>query len=408
MSTPEAVGLSSQRLKRIDAFLQAKYVETGLLPGAQLQVWRRGQLAHEAVLGLADRERGTPLKADALYRIYSMTKPITSIAFMMLVEEGRVALEDPVHRFIPAFKDLGVFAAGSLGMFQTKPLAEPMRMIDLLRHTAGFTYGFQQRGNIDAAYRKLHLDDLPGPRDLDGFIAELAKLPLEFSPGEAWNYSICTDVLGYLVQAISGQPFDQFLKDRIFDPLKMTDTGFFVPEADQGRFAACYSLDPKGKVVLQDDPTTSAYLKDPLFKSGGGGLVSTAADYMRFCRMILNGGHLDGARIVSPKTLKAMMLNHLPGGKELTEMSKSLFSESVYDGVGFGLGFAVTTDLARTRTIGSLGEAFWGGMASTAFWVDPVEDLAVVFMTQLMPSSVYPIRRELRTLVYAAFEEAAA
>lgn len=407
MSTPEAVGLSSQRLKRIDAFLQEKYVGPGLLPGVQAQVWRRGQLAHETVLGLADRERGTPLASNALYRIYSMTKPITSIAFMMLVEEGKVALDDPVHRVIPAFRDVAVFAAGGLGAFQTKPTAEPMRMIDLLRHTAGLTYGFQMRGNVDAAYRKLHLDDLPGPRDLEGFVAELARLPLEFSPGQAWNYSVATDVLGYVVQAVSGQPFETFLRERIFGPLKMTDTGFSVAPGQEGRLAACYAMDPKGRVVLQDDPAASPFLKDPLFKSGGGGLVSTAADYMRFCRMILGGGQLDGARIVSPKTLKTMMLNHLPGGAELTQMSQSLFSESVYDGVGFGLGFAVTVDQARTRTIGSLGEAFWGGMASTAFWVDPLEDLAVVFMTQFMPSSLYPIRRELRTLVYAAFEDSA-
>jgi CubicO group peptidase (beta-lactamase class C family) len=408
LSTPEAVGLSSERLKRIESFLQDRYIASGKLPCAQVQVWRRGQLAYQTVLGSADVERGTPLKADSLFRIYSMTKPITSIAFMMLVEEGLVALDDPVHRFIPAWRDLGVFNGGIAGAFQTKRVNEPMRMLDLLRHTAGLTYGFQQRTNVDAAYRKLNLDGLDGEGGLQDFIDRLGTVPLEFSPGESWNYSVATDVLGYLVEKISGQPFDAFLKARIFDPLKMVDTGFFVPESQQARFTACYALTPTGRVVLQDDPAKSAFLSDPAMKSGGGGLVSTADDYMRFCRMLLNGGELDGARLISPKTLKLMTLNHLPGGKELTELSKSLFSEAVFEGLGFGLGFAVTVNQARTKNIGSLGEYYWGGMASTAFWIDPVEDLAVVFMTQLMPSSSYPIRRELRTLVYAAMTESAA
>jgi CubicO group peptidase (beta-lactamase class C family) len=405
LSTPEAVGLSSDRLKRIDAFIQERYVAPGKLPCALVQVWRRGQLAHTTILGAADKERGLPLQADSLFRIYSMTKPITSIAFMMLVEEGKVALDDPVHRFIPSWKKLGVFQAGGAGAFMTRAVDQPMRILDLLRHTAGLTYGFQQRTNVDAAYRKLKLDGVDSEGGLEAFVETLGTVPLEFSPGEAWNYSVATDVLGYLVQVISGQPFDQFLKARIFDPLKMVDTGFFVPEGQRHRFTACYTLNPKGEVVLQDDPATSRYFSDPSVKSGGGGLVSTADDYMRFCRMLLNGGELDGARIVSPKTLKLMTLNHRPGGRELTEMSRSLFSETVFEGLGFGLGFAMTVDQARTRNLGSLGEYFWGGMASTAFWIDPVEDLAVVFMTQLIPSSAYPIRRELRTLVYAALTE---
>ncbi|MBO9543164.1 serine hydrolase domain-containing protein [Caulobacter sp.] len=408
MSTPEAVGLSSDRLNRIETFLKGKYIDTGKLPCALTQVWRRGQLAYTSVLGSADVERGKPLKADGLFRIYSMTKPVTSIAFMMLVEEGLVSLDDPVHRFIPAWRDQGVFVAGVQGAFQTKRTAEPMRMLDLLRHTSGLTYGFQQRTNVDAAYRKLKLDGIDSEGGLQGYVDALGTVPLEFSPGEAWNYSVSTDVLGYLVETISGMPFDVFLKTRIFDPLKMVDTGFFVPESQRGRFTACYALTPSGKVVLQDDPEKSRFLSDPMVKSGGGGLVSTADDYMRFCRMLLNGGQLDGVRLLSPKTIKLMTMNHLPGGKELVHLSKSLFSEAVFEGLGFGLGFAVTIDQARTKNLGSLGEYFWGGMASTAFWIDPVEDLAVVFMTQLMPSTSYPIRRELRTLVYSAFTESAA
>ncbi len=408
MSTPEAVGMSSERLSRIERYLQAKYIDTGKLPCAQTQVWRRGQLVYSSAIGSADVERNKPLKADSLFRIYSMTKPITSVAFMMLVEEGLVALEDPVHRFIPSWRDLGVYDSGVHGAFVTRRTNEPMRMIDLLRHTSGLTYGFQQRTNIDAAYRKLKLDGLEIEGGLQSYVDLLGTVPLEFSPGEAWNYSVSTDVLGYLVETISGVPFEVFLKTRIFDPLKMVDTGFFVPDDQRHRFTACYTLNPRGEVVLQDDPTTSHYLSDPAVKSGGGGLVSTADDYMRFCRMLLNGGELEGARLLSPKTIKAMTLNHLPGGRELTQMSKSLFSEAVFEGLGFGLGFAVTVDLARTKNIGSPGEYYWGGMASTAFWIDPVEDLAAVFMTQLMPSSAYPIRRELRTLVYAAMTESAA
>jgi len=408
MAKAESVGMSAERLKRIDSFISAKYIDTGKLPCAQTLVWRRGELVHSSVLGMADVERGTPLREDAIFRIYSMTKPVTSIAFMMLVEEGRVALDDPVHRYIPEWRGMGVYQAGIDGAYQTAATDQPMRCIDLLRHTSGLTYGFQNRTNVDAAYRKLKIGDFATEGGLEGMMAQLAKLPLEFSPGSAWNYSVATDVVGYLVEKISGLPFDRFLQDRIFGPLKMDDTGFFVPADKHGRFAACYALTPSGRTILQDDPAKSQYLSDPALKSGGGGLVSTAADYLRFARMLLNGGELDGVRIISPKTLRLMTMNHLPGGKELVEVSRSLFSEAVFEGLGFGLGFAMTVDQARTKTPGSLGEYFWGGMASTAFWVDPVEDLTVVFMTQLMPSNSYPIRRELRTLVYAAVMESAA
>ncbi|MDB5984248.1 MAG: serine hydrolase [Pseudomonas sp.] len=405
MTTPESVGLSSERLQRIEAFIQEKYIATGKLPCALTQIWRHGQLAYSSVLGTADVERGTPLRADSLFRIYSMTKPITSIALMMLVEEGKIALDDPVATYIPSWAGLGVFQAGVTGAFMTRKPRKAMRVIDLLRHTSGLTYGFQQRTNVDAAYRQLKLDGVNSESGLEDFVNALASVPLEFDPGDAWNYSVSTDVLGYLVQVVSGMPFETFLRTRIFEPLGMIDTGFSVPESQHHRLTACYMLDQRGNVVLQDDPASSDFLSEPATHSGGGGLVSTADDYMRFCRMLLNGGELDGARIVSPKTLKLMTLNHLPGGKEIGEMSDSPFSETLIDGLGFGLGFAVTIDQARTMNSGSLGEFFWGGMASTGFWIDPVEDLAVVFMTQLMPSSAYPIRRELRTLVYAALTE---
>ena len=415
VTKPESLGFSSQRLARIAPFLDERYIQSGKLPCAQVQVWRRGKLAYDTTLGLADRERGTPLSADSLFRIYSMTKPVTSVAFMMLVEEGLVALDEPVAKYIPEWAGLGVFAAGTDAGWATTPPARPMLIIDLLRHTSGLTYGFQMQGNIDAAYRKLKVAEDLRHGTLDEFIAKLATIPLQFSPGDAWNYSVSTDVLGYLVGKISGVPFERFLRERIFEPLGMVDTSFTVPADKAHRLTACYAAGVLGsKAVsagapkLQDDPAVSPYLTETQFPSGGGGLVSTAADYMRFARMLLNGGELDGQRLLGPKTIQLMASNHLPGNRDLTQMSKSLFSEATYAGVGFGLGFGVTIDPAATMLAGSKGDFFWGGAASTFFWVDPVEDLAVVFLTQLLPSSAYPVRRELRTLVYAALTEAAA
>jgi CubicO group peptidase (beta-lactamase class C family) len=396
---PESVGLCSKHLARLDRFLAEKYVSPGKLPCALLQVAREGQLVHQTVLGHASLETGAPLREDSIVRIYSMTKPITSVAFMMLVEEGLVALDDPVHRFIPAWRDLGVYIAGLPGAFQTRPTDAPMRMIDLLRHTSGLTYGFQTRTNVDAAYRSAKIDPFEQAQGLDGFIDELAKLPLEFSPGTAWNYSVSTDVLGYLVGKISGVPFEQFLQQRILGPLGMVDTAFHVPEAKASRFAQCYMNSPAGKLLPLAGHT---FREPPSAPSGGGGLVSTAGDYMRFCEAMRRGGARGDVRLLGPKTVKLMRSNHLPGGRDLADISVSMFTEAAYRGVGFGLGLAMTTDVARTGIAGSLGEYWWGGAASTAFWIDPVEDVCVVFLTQFMPSSLYPIRRELRTMVNAA------
>jgi CubicO group peptidase (beta-lactamase class C family) len=403
MSRPESVGLSSSRLEHLDRFLQQKYLDTGRLPCAMTLIERGGQQAHFSSLGFMDVERKRPLTPDTMFRIYSMTKPVTSVAFMMLVEEGRVALDEPVHRYIPQWRDLNVFEGGFIGTFRTRRADAPMRIVDLLRHTSGLTYGIQQRTNVDAAYRKLSLGDPNGPGTLDGMIEALGKLPIEFSPGTLWNYSVATDVLGYLVGKISGMPFEQFLRERIFTPLRMDDTDFSVPASKASRFASCYIVTPDGKMKLQDDAQNSSYLKTPTFISGGGGLVSTAADYLRFCRMLLDGGTLDGVRLLSPKTVELMTANHLPGGKELPDLSVSLFSEAGYAGVGFGLGFAVTMNPARGLIPGSEGDFSWGGMAGTYFWIDPREQLIVIFMTQLIPSTTYPVRRDLRTLVYSAF-----
>ena len=403
--SPEAVGLSTERLARIDDHLRTRYLETGRLKGALTLVARHGEIAHFRAQGLADAERGTPMREDTLFRIYSMTKPITSAAFMMLVEEGLVALDDPVAKYIPEWANLGVYAGGFMETFRTTPPTRPMLIVDLLRHTSGLTYGFQQRTNVDAAYRKLGLGEVETKGTLDSMVAALAGVPLEFSPGSAWNYSVSTDILGYLIGRISGLPFQDFLHQRLLQPLEMHDTDFFVPSDKAGRLAACYGLGPKG-VALQDDPTTSPYLQPPTFYSGGGGLVSTAADYLKFCRMILGGGSAGGVQLLSPKTVQLMGANHL-GGRDLSTMSRSLFSEAAYAGLGFGLGFATTIDPAATLIPASAGDLSWGGAASTFFWIDPHEDLIAILMTQLLPSSAYPIRRELRTLVYSAFTESA-
>ena len=408
MSQPASHGFSAERLARIDRFLQDRYVAEGRMAGAQFLLARDGEVVHQSVVGRRDVERDEALTEDTVHRIYSMTKPVTSVALMSLVEEGAIALDDPVAKFIPAFAELGVFAAGLEPHFLTTRPTRPMQVVDLMRHTSGLTYGFQTRTNVDAAYRKLQLEDAHTGPDLEGFISALGRLPLEFSPGEAWNYSVSTDVVGYLVQKLAGKPLSQVLQERIFDPLKMVDTGFQVRADQQARFAACYSATPQRGLKLYDDPRTSPFLKPPVMESGGGGLVSTAADYLRFCNMLLNEGELDGARILSPMTVRLMTANHLPGGKDLTELSRSLFSESANAGIGFGLGFAVVFDPPRTLIPGSRGEYHWGGAASTAFWVDPVEKITAVLMAQLLPSSSYPIRRELRTLVYGALMESRA
>ena len=291
------LGFDPARLAAIDDFLDRKYVQSGRLPGTLTLVARRGEVAHMGVRGFADVERGTQLAEDTIFRIYSMTKPLTSVALMMLVEEGRIALDDPVHRYIPEWRDLGVFVAGThkTGM-QTRPVKRPMQVVDLLRHTAGLTYGFQLRTNVDAAYRSAKIGEIEKAGTLDDMIASLAKLPLEFSPGDAWNYSVATDVCGYLVGKVAGEPFEAFLQRRLLDPLGMVDTGFQVREGESGRFAACYTPTRDGKIELQDDPATSTYLAPPSFVSGGGGLVSTAADYLKFAQAMLAGGRTASRR----------------------------------------------------------------------------------------------------------------
>ncbi len=397
--------MNTERLARIAPFLTERYIAPGKLPCAQVLVARDGEPVYTATLGNA-RADGTPLGDDAIFRIASMTKPVTSITFMQLLEEGKVALDDPVSRVIPEFKGLGVYnGGGGAGPFAPVAPAAPMRMVDLMTHMAGFTYGFQNRTSIDAAYRKALPDggrDIPG---FDHFVSELARIPLEFAPGSAWNYSVATDVLGIVVSRLAGKPLGEVFAERIFAPLGMPDTGFHIAEAQRDRLTDCYVYQPGKPPKLIDRGADSKLTTPASFEGGGGGLLSTVADYDRFCQMLIGRGALGGVRIVSPKTLDLMTRNHLPGGVDLTQMSKSLFSEAANAGTGFGLGFAMTLDPARTLIPGSAGEYFWGGMYSTAFFIDPVERIHMVFMTQLMPSSSYPIRRQLKTLIYGAVED---
>jgi CubicO group peptidase (beta-lactamase class C family) len=397
-------GFDTKRLDRIPAFLAAKYVDSGRLPHAATLVSRRGEIAHLSCIGEA--RPGEALKEDAIFRIASMTKPITSIAFMMLVEEGKVALSDPLVKFCPEFRDTGVFVAGGGNVpFLTRPPVRPILMVDLLRHTAGLTYGFQERTPVDAAYRKTKIDDFDAAFTMDSFIEGLAKIPLQFDPGAHWNYSMATDVLGAVIERIEGKPFAQVLQERIFGPLGMVDTGFKVPADRQHRLTDAYAFHPKDKMQQFDAGDRSRWAKDRSFHSGGGGLASTLHDYHRFCLMLLGGGKLGDTRIISRKTLDLMTSNHLVGGGDLTQHSVGIFSEDENAGVGFGLGFAVTLDPAAAGIPGSAGDFYWGGMFSTGFFVDPVEEICMVFMTQLMPSSTYPVRREVKTLVHAAIDD---
>lgn len=397
-------GLNLDRLNRIPAFLDAKYVGKGRLPHAATLVARHGEIAHLSCIG--DARPGVALKDDAIFRIASMTKPVTSLAIMMLVEEGRIALSDSLVKYCPEFANTGVFVAGGGAIpFVTRPPASPVRILDLLRHTAGFTYGFQERNPVDAAYRAARIDDFDADMTMDGFIAKLATFPLLFDPGAHWNYSMATDVLGAVVERVEGKPFAQVLDDRIFAPLAMVDTGFKVPGNQLHRLTDAWHFHAEHKMVPFDSADKSRWAKDRSFHSGGGGLVSTLTDYHRFCAMLLGGGKLGDTRLVSRKTLALMTANHLMGGGDLTQHSVGVFAEDDSAGAGFGLGFAVTVDAPRTGMPASNGDFYWGGMFSTGFFVDPAEQLCMVFMTQLMPSSTYAVRREIKTMIHAAIDD---
>ena len=404
---PSEVGFDAGRLAAIDGFVDETYLQSGKYPGYSLLISRGGKVAHASNQGYAD---------DAIFRLYSMSKPITSIALLQLYEQGRFQLNDPVSRFLPKWADLRVWDGGSATNYQTKHPEREMQIRDLLTHTSGLTYFFHYNHPLDSIYRKQGVG-LWGTNE--SMCDTLAELPLLFSPGTRWNYSAATDVCGALVEIISGLPLDQYFDEHIFEPLGMTDTSFFVSEQNASRLAKNYALAalspfgvpdgaPKDEtvnadtVVIDDAGPDSPALKKPTLLGGGGGLFGTMADYYRFCLALLQGGELDGNRIIGRKTLEHATSNHLSTGGDLTTMGQATFSETDYAGIGFGLGFAVMLDPSRSGMISSPGEYSWGGAASTLFWIDPAEELICIGLTQLMPSSAYPIRSEMRAMVYGA------
>jgi CubicO group peptidase (beta-lactamase class C family) len=402
MSAAARAGFSAQRLQLLDRVLREDYVERREVPNAMIQVWRRGELAHQGMWGHMDLEHGTPIREDAIFRIYSMTKPITGAAILMLMEDGLLDLEDEVARFIPAFGNLGVFEADGDSGLRTRPPARPMRIIDLATHTSGLTYEWVNASPVDAAYRDANINrrDLPG--GLEAFVGALAEIPLEFPPGEHWNYSVSMDVLARIVEIVSGMRYGEFLRTRLFEPLGMADTAHACPPDKAGRLTSCYEI-RDGRLV-RDDRRTSMFLAPAELDEGGAGLVSTTADYMRFCRMLLGGGTLDGARILSPASVALFSRNLLPGGRTLGQMFQpGRWGAVRADGDGFSICCGVTLDPARKHALGSPGDFYWSGAPMTQFWIDSAEDLAVVFMTQVMNSPHhFRIPRVLRGLIYGA------
>ncbi len=399
---PAAAGMCGDRLERVSRHLGSRFITPGKISGALPVVYRKGHLAYARTLGQMDIERDKAVQLDTIFRIYSMTKPITSIALMMLYEEGCFQLQDEVRRYIPQFAKLRVYRSGVYPNFQTAPCDRHMTIRDLMSHMSGLTYDFMSRTNVDHAYRRTKVGRQVESDTLADMMDTLAELPLEFSPGTAWNYSVSTDVCGRLVEILSGQSLDEFFAERIFAPLGMRDTGFIVPPEKIDRFAANYVRGPNKQLVLEDDPQTSVYTRQRTLLSGGGGLVSTASDYLQFSRMLLGNGEVDGVRLVGRKTIELMTANHLPNNEDLTQWAQGSFSETSNEGYGFGLGFSVNLGAGATATAGSAGEYAWGGAASTIFWVDPVEDMVVVFMTQFMPSATFNFRGQLKSLIYPA------
>ncbi|MER2530360.1 MAG: serine hydrolase domain-containing protein [Candidatus Competibacter sp.] len=398
----DEVGFDAKRLGRIDTHF-ARYVDDGRLPGWLILISRAGKIVHLSLYGQRDTEAGTPVERDTLFRIYSMTKPITAVAAMMLYEEGAFELKDPVSRFIPAFADVRVYRSGSALKPVTEPLREPVRIWHLLTHTAGLTYGFHHAHPVDALYRAAGFEwgPLEG-MDLATCCDAWAGLPLLFQPGSEWNYSVATDVLGRVIEIASGLSLDRFFAEQIFEPLGMHDTRFWVSAENVERLAAFYSPQPGTLRAVRNDAIDRVGRQRPAACLGGDGLVSTAADYHRFTQMLRQSGELNGVRLLGNRTLRYMTQNHLPGGTDLESFGRPLFAETTFDGIGFGLGFSVVVNPVANKVLSSPGEFGWGGAASTAFWVDPVEDITALLFTQLFPSSTHPLRPQLRQLVYQA------
>ena len=395
-------GFDSARLHRIDDHFR-RYVDDGRLAGWQVLVSRRGDIAHHSTYGVRSLENNEPFAEDTVVRLYSMTKPLTTIAAMQLVEQGLVQLKDPVEKFIPAFSATPVYRSGSVQKPMTEPQTLPMLVWHLMTHMSGLTYGFHNTHPVDAMYRNQGFEwGQPEDLDLAACCERWAQLPLVFQPGTEWNYGISTDVLGRIVEVVSGLDLEEYFQRNILGPLRMTDTSFYIDDANRkSRLAELYIPHPETGVATPA-PAFLRRPERPSMLSGGGGLYGTAADYLRFCQMILNGGSLNSEQVIGRHTLDYMGKNHLPGNVDLEAIGRPLFAESAFVGVGFGLGFSVVIDAAASKVPCSTGEMAWGGAASTAFWVDPAEDLAVVFLTQLLPSSTHAIRPELKQLVYQA------
>jgi CubicO group peptidase (beta-lactamase class C family) len=399
---PESVDMSSERLARIDRHFQ-QYVDDGRLAGWQAVVARRGKVVHHSMVGLRHLEDQLPVEADTIWRIYSMTKPLTAVLALQLWEEGAFELNDPVAKYIPSFGHTKVWRSGSVTNPLLDPQMDPMRLWQLFAHTSGLTYGFMYNHPVDELYRRAGFEwGLPKDVDLAGMCDVLAGLPLLYQPGSEWSYSMGLDVLGRVLEVVSGESLDELMSSRLLQPLGMHETTWHVPEANHSRVARLYAAHPATRTAIPLDGMGDGALRPPQAFLGGGGMQSTAYDYQRFVQMLANEGTLDGVQILSPRTVRYMASNHLPNNVDLTAFGRPLFSETTFDGVGFGLGVSVTIDPVKGRVPGNAGEFAWGGAASTAFWVDPVDDLTVTFFTQLLPSSVHPIRSQLKQLVYQA------
>jgi CubicO group peptidase (beta-lactamase class C family) len=404
-AAPEDVGMSSARLGNLTSLLRG-YVDDGKLAGAISMVARRDRLVHFETYGMMDAEAGKAMRPDAIFRLASMTKPIASVALMALYEEGRLQLDTPVSEFIPAFKDVKVFAGGTADSYDVRTPARPITVRHVLTHTAGFE-ALTPSTPVASLYARDGIAPLPATGTLATRASALARLPLAFDPGTRFTYHYASDVAGHLCELLSGQPFDAFLEERVLGPLGMTDTSFHVPPAKRDRFTANYEQVNDGMPRYRPaDPARDAIYEDSAtYSSAGGGLTSTATDYLRFCRMLARGGELDGERILGPRTLQFMTQNHLPGGADLEALITHPISPTwIASGTGFGLGFAVLLDAARAQVLGTPGEFYWGGAFSTAFFVSPAEDLIMIFLTQLGGSN-YVIRRQLRATIYQAITD---
>jgi CubicO group peptidase (beta-lactamase class C family) len=381
---PQEVGLDPARLARLDAFLDG-FVERGRHKGSQLVITRGGRIAHVSSRGHRDAEAGLPVEPDTIWRIYSMTKPITSVAAMILYEEGALSLNDPVAKFIPSFGDLSVYQHGMAAAPVTARASTPMLVWHLMTHTSGLTYGFQQANAVDEAYRAAGFFlDPPEEHDLASACDVWAGLPLLFEPGTEWNYSVSTDVLGRVIEVVSGQSLDAFFAERIFAPLGMSDTGFSLSDADSLRLCDLCAHDPESGTAAPYPGVDPIGPEPPKLLAGGHGCASTAVDYHRFTQMLLNRGELDGVRILAPRTVDLMTANHLPGNATLTEFGRPLLDLVINEGYGFGLGLSPLVDPIAARSLSAAGEYRWEGAAGTAFWIDPSAEMTVLFFTQVL------------------------